>query len=301
MADGEGVTRDEGAEIDLGVYWAVLRRGWWKIGLFSLVVGVASILVVREMPNYYQATAVITPPAEESKINPAAGALASIGLPVGNASKIEDLDALFRSRDVTARVFSKHDVWPIVLGERYDPGTGTLRPGWRERLMARFSDDAQAGRARKPGDWQAIRASNRALKLTPNKKAGTLSISFESLTAEGSARIVGFYLEEAKSRLQEEALERAVRNKRFIEEQIARTFDPLVRDRFYTLYGQEAEREMMARNREQFGFKILDSVRAPDMKSRPARARIVLSTTSAAAVFGYVVLFARRKRECRAG
>ena len=42
-----------------------------------------------------------------------------------------------------------------------------------------------------------------------------------------------YYLEEAKSRLQEEAFERAVRNKRFIEDQIGRTVDPLTRDRLY--------------------------------------------------------------------
>ena len=77
-------------------------------------------------------------------------------------------------------------------------------------------------------------------------------------SAEGSANIVKYFLDEGKSRLQEEALERATINKKFIEEQIGKTVDALTRDRLYSLYGQEVEKEMMARNREQFGFRVID-------------------------------------------
>jgi uncharacterized protein involved in exopolysaccharide biosynthesis len=101
-----------------------------------------------------------------------------------------------------------------------------------------------------PGDWDAIRAAKGSLKVSVNKKAGTVSISFESSSPEGSANIVKYFLEEGKSRLQEETLDRAIKNKKFIEEQIVKTVDALNRDRLYALYGQEVEREMMAWNRE---------------------------------------------------
>ena len=47
--------------IDLGQYWAVLRKNWWKIVLLSLAVGIVTLVVMFQMPNIYQATAVITP------------------------------------------------------------------------------------------------------------------------------------------------------------------------------------------------------------------------------------------------
>ena len=50
-----------------------------------------------------------------------------------------------------------------------------------------------------------------------------------------------YFLDEGKSRLQEETPDRAVRNKKFIEEQIGMTADALTRDRLYSLYGQEME------------------------------------------------------------
>lgn len=48
-------------------------------------------------------------------------------------------------------------------------------------------------------------------------------------------------------------------SKKFIEEQIGKTVDALNHDRLYSLLSQEVEREMMARNREQFGFRVIDS------------------------------------------
>ena len=55
--------------------------------------------------------------------------------------------------------------------------------------------------------------------------------------------------------------------------------DPLTRDRLYTLYGQEVEREMLAKNREQFGFRVVDAPRVPDRKFKPQRAKTALLVT----------------------
>jgi len=178
---------------------------------------------------------------------------------------VEDLETLFQSNDLTARVFRKYNLWLIVLPDRFDPATGKLKPCWTDRLSGREKGP------RTPGDWDAIRVAKDRLHVSTNKKAGTVSVSFESPSAEGSAAIVKYYLDEGKSRLQEEALDRAVKNKKFIEEQIGKTVDALTRDRLYSLYGQEVEREMIGRNREQFGFRVIDAPRVPDRKYKPQR------------------------------
>ncbi len=129
--------------------------------------------------------------------------------------------------------------------------------------------------------------------MTINRRAGTLSVSFESPTPAVSAEIVRYYLDEGKSRLQEEALDRAVRNKKFIEEQIGKTLDALTRDRLYGLYSQEVEQEMMARNREQFGFRVIDSPRTPDRKVRPRRVYNAVMAALLAFFVGWVFLVVR--------
>jgi uncharacterized protein involved in exopolysaccharide biosynthesis len=252
-------------EINLGEYFAILRKNGWKIALFSLVVGLVTLIVMFQFPDIYQATAVLTPAVDEKRPNPALGVLASFGVDIGSPSKVEDLETLFQSNDLTARVFRKYNLWPIVLPDRVDSATGKMKVCWTDRLSGREKGP------RAPGDWDAIRVAKDRLRVSTNKKAGTISVSFESPNAQGSADIVKYYLDEGKNRLQEEALDRAVKNKKFIEDQIGKTIDALTRDRLYALYGQEIEREMMGRNREQFGFRVVDAPRVPDRKLKPHR------------------------------
>jgi len=253
-------------EINLGELFSILRRNGWKIVLFSLAVGFVTLLVMFLLPDIYRATAVLTPAVDEQRPGPALGVLASFGVDIGSPARVEDLETLFKSNDLTVRVFGKYNLWPIVLPDRIIPATGKMKLNWTDRLFRREKGP------RAPGDWDAIRVAKDRMKVFTNRKAGTITVSFESPSAKGSADIVKFYLEEGKSRLQEEALGRAVKNKKFIEEQIGKTVDALTRDRLYALYGQEVEREMMGRNREQFGFRVVDAPRVPDRKFKPHRA-----------------------------
>lgn len=270
----------------LSVYLPVLRRCWLKVALVAVAVGGAMFLYLWTKPNLYRSSAVITPALEEKRQTAGLGALASIGMIVGGPSNVEDLETLFKSNDLSVRVFKNHDVWSIVYSGRIDPATGKDRESGG--LCGLFGGGGRWPRA----DWDAIRVAKRSLKVSVNKKAGILEVSFESPSAEGSARVVRHYLDEGKARLQEEALDRSTRNKKFIEEQTRKTLDPLLRDRLYVLYGQEIEREMMAQNREQFGFRVVDTPRVPDRKSGPERLRVsfVAAACSAAVAFIYFVI-----------
>lgn len=274
--------------IDIGRYAAIIRANLWKIVGFSLLVGVATLALLFLKPNIYLASATIAPPKENKKQNPAFGVLSSFGVDVGGATDVEDLEVLFRSDDLTVRVFHKHNLWPIVLPDRFDPKTGMTRTGWVDRIF-------HGNREKPPGDWDAIKIAKDWLAVRTNKKLGTVSISFESPSPEGSADIVRYYLDEAKSRLQEEAFERASQNKKFIEQQIGKTPDALTRERLYSLFGQEVEREMLARNREQFGFQVIDSPRNPDRKFKPQRSRIAIVAATLSFFFGCAYFIMRDK------
>lgn len=275
--------------IDLGKYFAILKANWWKIAGASLAAGLATLGYMFTLPNLYKASATITPSVDESKQNPAFGAIASLGIQVSGPTRVEDLETLFKSNDLTVRVFRKYNLWPVIFTDRFDPKTGQIRPGGRGLFGER--------EAKPPSDWDAIRAAKERLSVTLNRRAGTLEISFESPSPEASANAVRYYLEEARTRLQEEAFDRATKNKKFIEEQIGRTVDALTRDRLYALYGQEVEREMLARNREQFGFRVIDSPRVPDLKFRPHRGRTAMLAMILAFIFFSVVLIGFHKSE----
>jgi uncharacterized protein involved in exopolysaccharide biosynthesis len=289
MTEERPSTRYEEEEINLGEYFAILHKNGWKIALFSLAVGFVTLLVMFLLPNIYQATAVLTPAVDEKRPNPALGILASLGVDISSPTKVEDLETLFKSNDLTVRVFRKYNLWPIVFRDKFDPSTGKMKFRWADRLFG-----GEKGQ-KAPSDWDAIRAAKDRLNVFVNKKTGTISVSFESPSAEGSANIVKYYLDEGKSRLQEEALDRAVKNKKFIEEQIGKTIDALTRDRLYSLYGQEVEREMMGRNREQFGFRVIDAPRVPDRKLKPQRILNAFMSVVLSFLAGWIFVVVRGK------
>ena len=273
-------------DIDLGRHLAVLRREWRKIVLLSLAAGIGTFTVMFLLPNIYRATAVIAPAVEDKVPNPAIGVLSSFGLDVGGPNKVEDLETLFNSNDLSVRVFRKYNLWSIVFPDKFDPATGKMKVCITDRLFGGSKG------TRLPSDWDAIRVAKEQLNIYVNRKTKTISVSFDSRSPENSANIVKYYLDEGKSRLQEEALNRAVQNKKFIEEQIGKTLDALTRDRLYSLYGQEVEREMMGRNREQFGFRVIDTPRVPDRKLKPHRGlgAIMIATLSFFAGCAFFIL-----------
>ena len=280
--EAKTVTQEQETPIDLMMYFRILRAEKRKIVLFSLGVGILTLLYMFTKPNTYRATAVIKPERMEStRSGSGFGALASLGLPVGIPSRVEDLEVLLKSEDLAIRMFRKNDLWPVLLPDSYDPVTKAPKKSWLGRQFG------GGGKARTFSDWDAVRAIRGRMKVTSERKLGVINLSFDSSSAEGSATILRTYLDEAKSRLQDEALSRANRNKEFIQGQIGQTVDPLTRDRLFDLYGQEVEREMLARNREQFGFTIVDSPKAPDQRAGPQRRRNAMVATILAFLAGW--------------
>jgi len=278
-------------EIKIGEYFSVFRHAWWKIFGVSFAVGIVTLLVVFQFPDVFRATAIIKPATtEKNKIQPL-GVLASFGISLGAPTEVRDLEVLFKSKDLTVRVFRKYNLWEIIFPERFDPLTGTMQLTWRDRLFEKEKEP------KPPGKWDAIRAAEDRLEISTDKKLGTLTIIFDCLSAEGAAEIVKYYLEEGKTWLQEETLERAKRNKKFIEEQISKTVDPLTRDRLFTLYGQEVEQEMLARNREQFGFRVIDSPIVPDRKYKPSRTLIVVGAALVGFIAAYLYFLGRQRKK----
>jgi len=259
--------------LTLADYFRLLWPAKWGILLVAFACGFVALCVTLAIPNRYRATAVVKPEvADQGRAAGVLGTLANFGIQVGGPTKVEDLEVLFRSRDLAARVFQKHDLWAAVYPGRYDAASGTLAVGWLDRVLGKGQG------ARPPDKWDAIRAAVDFLSVATDRRTGVITISFDARDPEDTARTVGYFLEEGKSRLQEEALNRANHNKGFLSEQIEKAIDPMIRERLYDLFVQEVEREVLARNREQFGFTIIDSPEAPDRKHSPQR--LVIASVS---------------------
>lgn len=253
----------------------------------SMGAGLIALIITLFMTPIFRAEAVIKPVTPEPEKNSIISQFRGIvpGLEIGGSGSIEDLEVLLKSRDLTARVFEKYNLYPKIFPDQYDKKTGKFKAKF-------FSFDSEP-----PGEWDAIREAEDMLRVKANSSKGVINISFDSEGPQLSAQIVGYYLEEAKTRLQEETLLRARKNKQFIEEQLKLAVDPLIKERLYYLYGREVEKEMLAKNREQFAFTIVDPPKVPDRKSKPRRVILSFIVMFVVALGNSVVIVLKRNYE----
>ena len=162
-------TKEYVDEINIREYLSVLRPAWWKIISLSLLVGIVSLIIFFQLPDMYRATAVISPVSEEVDTSSLLGSVGStFGLSIGGSNKLEDLESLLTSKDLTDRVFSEYNLWPIVFPEDFDTKTGKLKVGWIDRL----NGEKKITRAGRLGCHQGCGGS----LVSINNKAGTFLI-----------------------------------------------------------------------------------------------------------------------------
>ncbi|MBI5443948.1 MAG: hypothetical protein HY900_22410 [Deltaproteobacteria bacterium] len=248
-------------------YLRVLGQAWWKLLLATALGGAGAVLGTSLAPAEYRATAVVRPAArgQESAQVTFESVMSPIGMAQGGSAALEDLVVLFRSRDLTKRVFRRRELWPVLWGERFDPDRETIAPTRWEQVC--WGQKAH----RLPGDGDIVRAAQPRLRVSADVRLGVVTVSFDGPSREVAASVVGTYLEEARNRLQSAALTRARAKTSFLSAELARTRDPEMRSRLSRLYATHLEEEMLARNREQLGFTVTD---LPAVSSRqPARQR----------------------------
>jgi hypothetical protein len=101
------------------------------------------------------------------------------------------------------------------------------------------------------------------------------------------------YLTELSESLREETLKDAAENKRFLQEQLEQTSDPLLKVKISELLAKEIEKETFARAQKYYGFNVLDPPIAPDIdkKVKPKRSLICILSITAASFFAIFLSF----------
>jgi capsular polysaccharide biosynthesis protein len=104
---------------------------------------------------------------------------------------------------------------------------------------------------------------------------------------------VDYYLTELSETLREETLNDAAENQRFLQEQLDKTSDALLREKISNLLAKEIEKETFARAQKYYSFVVLDPpvVSDLDKKVKPKRALICILAVIVAGFFAVFAAF----------
>lgn len=257
----------------------LLKRKWLIMGLVFFT-AVAAVGISLSMTNVYRSEATISARQQEQSSSRAlTGALGGLGgivaseFGLGGGSDADIIEVLAKSRRLVELIVEKHDLLPVLFKEKWD----SQRSAWLESAGPTIQDA-----------YRLI--SNSLLKVSRDRKTDVITLSIEHEEPEFARQMVTYYINELSEQLRAKVLKDAQENMRFLNEQLERTSDPLLREKIYNMLAKEIEKDTFARAQTYYGFYVLDPPIAPDLdkKAKPKRALIcILSVMVAffAAVF----------------
>jgi uncharacterized protein involved in exopolysaccharide biosynthesis len=272
----------EDDEINLLDYVIVLLKYKWLILGIVFATGVAAVIITLMLPNIYRSEATIIPRQQEK--SPASSALSALGALSGMAGELAGLggggdmdkfEVVLKSRDLARRVVEKYKLMPDLFAEQWDP----LKKEWKENPAPTLQD--------------AYKLLIGMLSVSRDRKTDVLTIKFDHEDPNFAKIMADNYLSELSESLREETLKDAAENKRFLQEQIEQTADPLLKVKISDLLAKEIEKETFARAQKYYSFIVLDPPLAPDpdKKVKPKRALICILSVTVAGLFAIFLAF----------
>jgi len=142
-----------------------------------------------------------------------------------------------------------------------------------------------------PDMWDALRLLDEIIDVTFNMKDNTITITVDFPDPEQAKYIADCLLTTLTEHMSSEAKRVAQTNRKYLEEQLSTTADPLIKQKTYNLIAQQIETAMMAEVKENFAFKVIDPPKAPDKKSKPKRALMVVVAFITSLFLGIFIAF----------
>ncbi len=243
-------------EINLIDYLIVLLRHKFLIVGMILVAGIGAVVMTYGRQKTYRSMATIAPRAQETtrffSARPAGGGLSGITdeqISIGGSGSREKIVTVLNSRKLAGMVIEKYKLMPILFSEEWDSDKN------------KWKTDAPP-----PTLQDGIKAIRHMLHVdVPRKAKEIIKVGFVNKDPEMAKRFVEYYLTTLSESMREEVLRDTAENRRFLEERLEKTRDPLILEKIYALLAAEIEKDTFARGQKYFGFRILDPPVAPDL------------------------------------
>ena len=281
-------------EINFLEYWYIIWNKRWFIMGFSFVVGVIVAVYSLTLPNIYRAEVLLAPVAEvgrngSGQLSSLIGlgslpSLAGVTLPSGGG--VEENLAILSSREFLWKFIADEKLKPLLFKDCWD----TEKKTW-------IDDDPKA----QPSQWDAYRKIKSIMDISQDKKTNLVTVAIEWDEPEIAAKWANQMIFRVNKYLRQAAIERSSANLKYLQEGLARTQVADLRQTLFELMSQEQKKAMLANTQEQFAFRVLDAAIAPDKKTKPKRAVIVILSAIVSGVLSILGIFVvgslRRWRE----
>ncbi len=249
-------------EINLLDLLIVLLKHKKMIVFVVFLAGILAVVYTLRMTNSYRSECTITPINSGRSSSSALAALGDLGgiiapeaLQAGGS--VDQFDLVLKSRELTNIIVIKYNLMPILFEKSWD----NEKKRWKEK---------------KPSWQDAYKVMQGMLKSTPDKKQNVLRLSFDYKDPKIAQAILNYYVTGLSEYLRQTILTDSQAQQKLLYEQLAKTMDPLLKNRIYGMIAGQIEKETIALVQRYYGFNVIDPAFVPDKKFSPKRAQICL-------------------------
>lgn len=301
-------------EIDLFELWDLL---WMRRKLIGYIVGVMVVMTAMSslfMPNIYAARAIIMPVERDGSMASALmqqmGGLSGL-MGLSGPSSSTEMVLVLQSNILREKIIYDYNLLPVLFKGQWEKeakaskeknkvkkertGEFTLNAHSLFFMLIEpmMPDDKNILKKDTgvPDIWEGLRLLEGIVKIDHNIKDNSITISAESDDPVFAANLVNYFLTGLNNHMSNEAKRVADINKKYLEDQLLKTADPLTKQKIYNMIAQQVETSMMAEVKENFTFKVIDPPKVPDKKIKPKRAMMVISSFLVSLVLGVMIVF----------
>jgi uncharacterized protein involved in exopolysaccharide biosynthesis len=239
-----------------------VKARWRFVSGIAFLVALLGVGVALILDPVYQSNATIRP--RESGQN----SLLGLGNLTGQASsQLTKLEGSFKSRDLALDVLDAH---PEFLGWLYPKEWDSLSGTWK-------NDEKSPSRLRQAGALQ------KKLTVKTSMREGTLFAQTQMNDPTRAQILLATYLERLNYAVRQVEKQDADSNRAFMERELLRTEDPILRVKMQSLISAEIDRSYLVRNR---AFEVVEAPAFFEQKMAPNRRKIVLGFFGAGILFG---------------
>lgn len=264
---------DAGGEVPFAAIWRVVVRRKYLVTTFAAVFTVAAIALALTATPMYRADIVVMQ-VQQSSLGGAAGSvaaqlgevanLAGVSLGSGMQNSREPV-AVLKSRDVVEKFIQKYQLLPA--------------------LFKRRSQHAKM--------WFGVQEfASRVLTIHEDPREGETTVSIRWTDPVVAARWANDFVALVNELLRERDLDKASRDIAYLNVQISRTKDEELRLVLYTLMQSETKTLMLANERPDYAFTVIDPAIAPMERVSPKRTLIVVAGLMAGILLGVLTALA---------
>ncbi len=293
-------------EIDLRDVFQTLWQGKWLIGAVSFVAILVGLVIALMQPNVYRAEALLAPHQQKgigglSALAAQYGGLASlagIDIGTGEADKTALGLEVLKSRRFISEFIQRHDILvPLMTAKGWNAETGDLKidADIYDVATGSWVRDATPPRKPIPSAQEAHKEFMKILSVSRDKNSGFVTVAIEFYSPNLAKQWVEWLIADLNAFIMQQDVSEAEQAIEYLNQQVASTSLAELQNVFFRLIEEQTKTVMLAKVSNEYLFKTLDPAVAPELKSGPKRALIVILAAIVGGVLGIVFQLMRHR------